>query len=205
MKTKEKPAVQTWFARHKAVWISAIVICVITVVSVIAAPRIIAASQPQQPEVITVPTLQRIINLSDLSTSTSVYNGIAEVTDEDDPEKIDYYVSYKAKVKAGIDLNEVTIEIDDEAKIVSITLPQVHLTEVNVDITSLDYIFLDDGANTSTVSSQAYKACEADANVESQQQGQILELARQNAENTINALVEPFVQQADAAYIVKIA
>lgn len=205
MKTKEKPAVETWFTHHKAVWIFAIVICVIAVVCTIAVPRIIVASQPVQPEVVTVPTLQQIINLSDLSTSTSVYNGIAEVDDEDDPEKIDYYVSYKAKVKAGIDLSSVKIEIDKNAKVVSITLPQVHLTEVNVDITSLDYIFLDDSANTSTVSSQAYKACEEDANAESQQQGQILELARQNAENTIKALVEPFVQQADAAYNVKIA
>lgn len=152
-----------------------------------------------------MPTLEKIINLSDLSTSISVYNGIAKVCDPEDPEKVDYYVSYEAKVKAGIDFSAITIDVDQENKQVIISLPEVRLTDVIVDIASMDYIFFDDSANTSTVSEQAYKACEADVQAESQNQDQILELARQNAENAVLALVDPFVKQADAEYNVTFA
>ena len=47
---------------------------------------------------------------------------------------------------------------------------------------TLDYIFLDDKANTATVSAEAYKACQEDVNAESEKQSQILDLAHQNAE-----------------------
>ena len=35
-------------------------------------------------------------------------------------------------------------EIDNEAKIIHVNLPKVHISKVNVDITSLDYIFIND-------------------------------------------------------------
>ena len=40
-------------------------------------------------EIITVSTLQKIVNVSELSTFTAVYNGIAQVENEKDAEKID--------------------------------------------------------------------------------------------------------------------
>ena len=59
--------------------------------------------QKPEAEVITVSTLEKIIHVSELSTFTAVYNGIAEVKNEKKPEQIDYYVSYAARVNAGID------------------------------------------------------------------------------------------------------
>lgn len=203
MKTKQKPIVPIGILKHKFIWSLAAVLLVTAVG--IGVRHILVPASPKPPEVITVPTLEKIINLSDLSTSTSVYNGIAEVCDPEDPEKVDYYVSYEAKVKAGIDFSAITIDVDQENKQVIISLPEVRLTDVIVDIASMDYIFFDDSANTSTVSEQAYKACEADVQAESQNQDQILELARQNAENAVLALVDPFVKQADAEYNVTFA
>lgn len=203
MKTKQKPIVPIGILKHKFIWILAAVLLVTAVG--IGVGHILVPASPKPPEVITVPTLEKIIILSDLSTSTSVYNGIAEVCDPEDPEKVDYYVSYEAKVKAGIDFSAITIDVDQENKQVIISLPEVRLTDVIVDIASMDYIFFDDSANTSTVSEQAYKACEADVQAESQNQDQILELARQNAENAVLALVDPFVKQADAEYNVTFA
>ena len=167
--------------------------------------RAAVATDTGGPVVITAPTLEKIVDLSELSTMTSVYNGIAEVCSEEDPEEVLYYVAYKAKVQAGIDLAAIDIDVDDETKTVTVALPQVRLNEVNVDIASLDYIFVNERANDATVSHEAYKACQADANAECQRQEQILTLARQNAENTITALIEPFIQQADAAYTVEFA
>lgn len=48
-------------------------------------------------------TLERIIDVSELSTFTVIYNGIAQVANEKKLELIDYY-AYVATVNAGIDL-----------------------------------------------------------------------------------------------------
>ena len=81
--------------------------------------------QEKPPEVITVSTLQEIVNVSELSTYTAVYNGIAQVMNGEDPEKTDYYVSYEAKVYAGIDFEDIGIAVDDEAKAISVEIPEV--------------------------------------------------------------------------------
>ena len=111
-------------------------------------PRLQQAGQP--PEIITVSTLQEIVNVSRLSTYTAVYNGIAQVMNPDKPEETDYYVSYEAKVYAGIDFDRVQIRVDNEAKMIYVEIPEVDITKVNVDIASMDFIFYNDKANTAT-------------------------------------------------------
>ena len=159
-----------------------------------------ARNSKKQAEVITISTLQEIIDVSELSTFTAVYNGIAQVMNQEDPQSVDYYVSYEAKVNAGIDFEEVGIELEEETKTIRITVPPVELTEVNVDIASLDFIFYNQSLNTSTVTETAFKACEADVEKESQEQQAIYELAEQNAKNVLTALVKPIVEQADTEY-----
>lgn len=149
----------------------------------------------EKAEVVTVSTLQKIINVSQLSTFTAVYNGIAKVMNENKPEEIDYYVSYEAKINAGIDFEKVEIELDEKTKIIYLTIPEVYITDINVDIDSMDFIFYNEDANKSTISQAAYKACEADVQQESKKQESILELARQNAENILTALIDPILEQ----------
>ena len=152
------------------------------------------------PEVITVSTLEKIINVRDLSTFTAVYNGIASVTREETAEQPDYYVSYEARVKAGIAMADVQIAVDNNEKIVTVTLPEIEITEVNVDIASLDFIFYNLNADRSTITQEAYKACEEDVTAEAEAQTAILELAKQNAVNIIRALTSPIIEQLDADY-----
>jgi hypothetical protein len=123
---------------------------------------------------------------------------------EKNAEKVDYYVSYEATVKAGIDFSQIKISVDREAKKILIILPRVSLAEPNVDIGTLDYIFVNNKANTSTVSEQAYKQCIEDARQESTAEKEIYELATQNAHNIVEALVKPFVEQVDADYTIEI-
>lgn len=175
-----------------------ILVIVVLVMAFIVIPT--ARNSKKQAEVITVSTLQEIIDVSELSTFTAVYNGIAQVMNQDNPESVDYYVSYEAKVNAGIDFEQVEIDLDEEAKTIRITMPPVELTDVNVDISSLDFIFYNQKLNTSTVTETAYKACEADVEKESQEQQAIYDLAEQNAKNVLTALVKPIVDQADTEY-----
>ena len=155
-------------------------------------------------EVITVSTLERIVNVSELSTFTAVYNGVAEVFNEKKPDKIDYYVAYEARVKAGLDFEQIAISVDNESKEITITLPEIHITDIEVDISSMDFIFINEKANTSSVTGQAFKACEADVQQESEQQTAIYERAKQNAVNVLTALVDPLIEQLDDAYTLTI-
>lgn len=177
-----------------------VAVAVVVIIAGIAITKAALKQGKKPPEVITVSTLQEIVNVSELSTYTAVYNGITQVMNEEKPEDVDYYVSYEAKVYAGIDFCDVEINVDDEAKKIQITLPEVNITKVDVDIASMDFIFYNSKANTSTVSQEAYKACEADVQQESEKQEAIYELARQNACNVLTALVRPIVEQVDADF-----
>lgn len=159
-----------------------------------------AQREAEPPEIITVSTLEKILNVKDLSTFTAVYNGIASVKRDESAEQPDYYVSYEAKVKAGIEMDQIEISVDNDGKTVTISLPDVEITEVNVDIASLDFIFYNSKADSSSVTQEAYKACEDDVKTEVQTQTAILDLARQNAVNIIRALTSPIIEQLDANY-----
>ncbi len=62
-----------------------------------------SSSRKSEPSIVSSSTLEKIINVSDLSTFEAIYNGVAKVMNEDNNQDVDYYVSYNAKVKAGID------------------------------------------------------------------------------------------------------
>ena len=157
-----------------------------------------------EPSIITTSTLEKILNVSDLSTFEAIYNGVAKVTNPDDPQEIDYYVSYNATVKAGIDFEQVVISVDEDAKIISVKLPKIKISDITVDIESMDYIFLNDDANTETVSEEAYKKCIDDVTRESNNETAIFELAEQNAKNIVEALIRPFVSSLDSEYQLQI-
>lgn len=181
-----------------------IIFVLIFALIIIGVKVISVGSKNSEPQIISKSTLEKIINVSDLSTFEAVYNGIAKVMNEENSEKVDYYVSYEAKVKAGIDFEKVDIEVDSENKVILVKLPEIKITDINVDITSLDYIFENAEANTSTVSEKAYKKCIEDVKNESDSENAIYDLAEQNAKNVVEALISPFIEQLDDEYQLEI-
>lgn len=163
-----------------------------------------SSSRKSEPSIVSSSTLEKIINVSDLSTFEAIYNGVAKVMNEDNNQDVDYYVSYNAKVKAGIDFEQVDISVDDEEKVISVKLPEIKITDITVDIESLDYIFINASANTSTVSEKAYKKCIEDVTTESKREEAIYDLAKQNAHNIVQALISPFVNSLDTEYKLEI-
>lgn len=188
------------FISGKTILTFTIIIVLVTVAVVLAI--ISSGNKPEEPkkEIITEVMLQEVIDVSELSTFEAVYNGVAKVYNKQKPIEIDYYVSYCSKIKAGIDFEQVDISVDNETKKITATLPEVTITDVTVDITTLDYIFQNAAANNSSVAEEAYKACIEDATVESRRQKDIYTFAQQNAENVITALITPFVSQIDDEY-----
>ena len=109
-------------------------------------------------------------------------------------------LSYKATVDAGIDLDQVNITMNEETKTVTVKIPEVRITDSTVDIKTMDFIFYNDKSNTSSITQEAYAACEADVDEETEKHDAILALAHQNAVNVIKALVSPFIEQAGPDY-----
>lgn len=181
------------FAKYFSKSATTIIVAVIVIAVIAVVLMNIFKKEEPVKEVITVSTLEKIVEVSDLSTFKVVYNGVACAEDK-------YYVSYEATVDAGIDFEKIEINVDNEMKKVTINLPEAEILDTYVDIASLDYIFIDKKANTDTVSEEAFKLCKYDVKHESENQDAIIDLANQNAQNVVIALVKPFVDQVDPDY-----
>lgn len=160
----------------------------------------VLGGQSSKDTTITVSTLEKMIDISEFNTFQAVYNGIAEVMNQEKIDQIDYYVSYQAQIKAGFDFKKVGFRTDNETKKLIVEIPEITINDTIVEIGSLDYMFLNDKANKSGVSATAYSACIEDAEQESKKQSAIHELAKQNAVNVMKALINPFLEQMDEKY-----
>ena len=174
-------------------FILAVVIVLAIVIGILIVPEAVNKTK-SEPRVITTSTLEKIINVSELSTFTS------QVMNNKTPEETDYYVSYDAIVYAGIDFKDIVISVDSASKTINIGIPKVYITEIKVDISSLDFIFYNNKVNQSSITQEAFTACENDVREESEQQPAILELAQQNAKNVVTALTRPIIEQLDSEY-----
>lgn len=147
--------------------------------------------------IVTASQLEKVLQISELSTYKVTYNGVAAVSDDKD--KLLYYVAYEADVSIGIEMEQIRVEVADETdgadKKIVVTLPEVEIVNVDVDPGSLDYIFEKKSANTEDVSVTAIPACRADARDECLSNEMLFELAKENAVNTINALMKPLMEQ----------
>lgn len=187
-------------AKNKRKFVIPILLAIVLfIVGVIFYPKVFS-NQEEKAEIITTATLEKIINTSELNTFQAVYNGIAKVMNEEETAEIDLYASYEAKVYAGFDFEKIIIEKDSELKTINVTIPLIEITDVNVDIASLDFMYQNDDADASMVSERAYKACIKDVTDESKVETEIYKLAKQNAINIVEALISPFIEQFDPEY-----
>lgn len=155
--------------------------------------------------ILTSSQLEEVLQIEDLSVCAITYNGVAEVPQKNHPTKVAYYVSYEAEVKASINMADIDVQIDDnvgegQAKKVIVTLPQLEVKQINVDMASLDYMFVKKSANTADVSEEAYAACIADAGSECRGNDVFLQMAKENCENTVRALLMPIIENQDEPY-----
>ena len=84
-----------------------------------------------KPVTITSSQLEEIVTISKLSTAEYVYNGIAEVKNEDG--EVTQRIYYGSTVRAGVDMSKIEFDIDDEAKLVYPILPEITLDDPSVD------------------------------------------------------------------------
>lgn len=148
-------------------------------------------------------SLEKVFEISELSTADYTYNAIAKAYNEDGV-TVKYYVAYEGKVKAGIDFSKIVIDIDEKEKIITITIPDVEITDKIVNPGTLEYIFKDKKSETETVHQEAFKICEEDLAERTDAEEDLIVLAKKNALAVVEALVAPWVEQIDDGYEVKI-
>lgn len=149
-------------------------------------------------------TLEKIIEINDLSTVDYIYNAIAIKYVDDESEDVVYYVSYEGTITAGIDFNKISIEMDNKSKVVSIHLPEAEIQETRVDMGTLDYIYVGKTDENDSISQEAYQLCKKDLAEKAAKEEKILKNAKENAQSAIEALLKPWIESVDGVFTVEI-
>lgn len=150
-----------------------------------------------EPNIITSSILEDAVNISSLSTAQFTYNGIAEIYEDEDQKEVKCHILYNAKVKAGIDMKDVTFDIDKEKKTIKPALPEIKVTSNTVDEKSLSYI----PDNTKIDLKEALIACQNDALSEAEESSQLIASAETNLKSIIEALLLPIANAQDYTII----
>ena len=148
-------------------------------------------------------SLQKIIEINELSTVDYTYNATATKTKEDGSE-IMYHVAYEGTVTAGIDFHEISFDLNEEEKIITITIPEVEIHNISVNMGTMDYIFTKDKYETETISQEAYKLCKSDLKKRIEDEELLKNTAKENAISSVEALFKPWIETVDKEYKVVI-
>lgn len=155
------------------------------------------ANRQKEGEVHTVAesALEKVLEISELPTVEYTYNAVAEAVNEKG--EVKYYVAYEGKVTAGIDFSKIEFEIQDseEPKAIVIKLPEVTVQDLNVNMGTMDFIFLKDTYETETISQEAFKLCQEDLSNRIKDEDALFELAAENARRAVRGLYEPWINQ----------
>ena len=141
--------------------------------------------------IVTESTLEKAVEVSDLSVAEYNYNGIYEHQKEDS-DKIDYRIKYNAVVKVGINMGDITFTIDEENKTVTPILPELTINDVIVDTKSLSYM----PENSDVEVNEAIKYCKQDVQSEAEASEELKEVAEENIQSVVEALVKPLLDSA---------
>ena len=142
---------------------------------------------------ITESTLVNVVKKAKLNTVEYPYSGYTKVTKD---EKDLYYVRYSGSVKAGVDMDKVSVELDQDNKTVRILMPEIEIDDISVDVDSLDTIFIDEKANTENIGAELYKVATDDMKVKvEERKEEINQMAIDNSKRSLKALIEPWLNQ----------
>lgn len=151
-------------------------------------------------------SLEKIIEINELSTIDYTYNAIATKYKDgkNDKKSIEYYVAYEGVVTAGIDFNEIKIQIDDKDAIINIILPEVEIQDIRVAMDTMEYIFVKKAKEEQSISQEAYKLCKEDLKNRLENEENLYTSAKENAISAVEGLLKPWLNVIDKEYKVVI-
>lgn len=180
------------------------VIIILLLAVILFAGILLAITQNNNRQLTTISksSLQELIEINELSTVDYTYNAIATKYDENNDPM--YYVAYEGTVTAGIDFNEIGIEVIEEEKTIKITVPDVEIHSTKVEMGTMDYIFTKNKYETEDISQEAYKLCKNDLKTRIEKENIIYKVAKENAISSVKALFKPWIDTIDDEYTIEI-
>lgn len=148
-------------------------------------------------------SIKKVFAVSELSTADYTYNAIAKAYEEDGI-TVKYYVAYEGRVKVGMDFSRIEVELNEEEKVVTITIPEIEFQEKTVDPGTLEFIFKDKKSETERIHQEAFLLCQKDLDQRTDKEEELLTLAQANAKSVVEALVTPWIKQIEQEYTINI-
>lgn len=137
---------------------------------------------------VTTSTLTEAVDMATLSTAQFTYRGIADVYADPNRTNVRGHICYAAIVKAGID-EEIRFEIDEANRHVIAEIPELKLT-----------VFIDSEqpmtvipASLSVELPEMLRCSREDAEREARGSKELMKVAREGMETTVNSLLKPFL------------
>lgn len=147
-------------------------------------------------------SLQKIVETNKLGSLEYAYDAVKTVKDEEDKEL--YHIKYNGIITMGIDFDKLEFVEDEEAKIITVTVPDPEIQNIYVDQSSMDYIFIDNRYNLETIGQDAGKEAQADLEDRAKKDTDLMKVAKDNATSTVESLFIPLVDAAkDYQLVVK--
>lgn len=174
---------------------------VVTAILLVAAAMVLSAvfSRSGGQTTVTEASLKEIIKTGNLSTVEYIYNSILEVKDDEKAQTL-YYVSYEGVVKSGFDFDELRFETDKENNKYVVIIPEIKVNNADVKYESMDFIFVNSKDNKEGVANEAYEKCKADLLAKAEENPAVKTMARESAEDTIEAMLMPFEKTLKNGY-----
>lgn len=177
-----------------------IIIIVVTLAAIVAAVTIVTSGHTdgrQHTQVTS--TLEKILEVNNLGTAKTYYNAVATKRNPEDDNAM-YYAAYEGMITAGIDFSKIEIAEDVKTKTITITLPPAEILEYEVNAGTIDYLVYDN-KSSETMPTEAYSLCLSDLKKRAEEDtDKLLNAAKENAENAVKGLFEPWLLQSDKEY-----
>ena len=140
--------------------------------------------------------LAHVTDIAELSTAEFKYRGIAEVYSDENRDKIQCRVCYNAVVKAGIDMEKIVFEVDQENKVITAILPEIDL-DVSID-DEQSMVLLPSDADVELDIMRKY--CKEDAENEAKNSSELISTAQDNLQATIEGFLSPICKTSGYSF-----
>ena len=172
-----------------------------------------AISEPVTPQISLEVLSTEIKDIGELATIEYLYTNAAKFEDSKQIKnwnvpltKKSFIIKYDGVIKAGVDVNEITLEIDEVNKVLTISVPKAKVLSHETDTESVELLDEKNGLfNTVTVDDKIQLDKEVEKEMEERAiENGILEKAQVNAENIIFNLISatPGIEEYEIVFVV---
>ena len=145
---------------------------------------------PPKRTTITTSTLTEMVETDKLTTAKYIHHGIARAKIAD---KKGGYVLYYAIVKPNIELSEIQYMVDDEAKTVTVILPEFDLDVELIEDDNEHKFYYHPSNMSEWTATDVSNICKFDAQQKARDNKELMDLARESVEDAITALLDPIL------------